>query len=228
MDKTKPMEGLKGKGKGKGKARLQPLHLLQLPAAPAYGRAQRSLIGGGACGMRRGRRGDGGGGGTRHALLELCQWKLGARVALGEQVEDGQQRLCRGGSWGRRKDGGGGGGGRARAGWRRYRRAGGGDAWARVRVHCSRPGRAGHAFGRVFGRAGRSAPFRVLGAPRGHQKARLLGGGWVVSWLFSPPSRIQLLKIPCDVRDSAGAASWLEWVGISLRGCGAMETWASR
>ena len=111
---------------------------------------------------------------------------------------------------------------------RRYRRAGGGDAWARVRVHCSRPGRAGHAFGRVFGRAGRGAPFRVLGAPRGHQKARLLGGGWVVSWLFFPPSRIQLLKIPCDVRDSAGAASWLEWVGISLRGCGAMETWASR
>ena len=111
---------------------------------------------------------------------------------------------------------------------RRYRRAGGGDAWARVRVHCSRPGRAGHAFGRVFGRAGRGAPFRVLGAPRGHHKERLLGGGWVVSWLFFPPSRIQLLKIPGDVRYSAGAASWLEWVGISLRGCGAMETWSSR
>jgi hypothetical protein len=97
-------------------SRLQPLHLLQLPAASAYGRAQCSLIGGGACGMRRGRRGDGGGGGTRHALLELCQWKLCARVALGEQVEDGQQRVCRGGSWGRCKGGGGGGGGRARAG----------------------------------------------------------------------------------------------------------------
>jgi hypothetical protein len=95
---TKAMEGFKAKGKGK--ARLQPLHLLQLAPAPAYGRAQRSLIGGGACGMRRGRRGDGGSGGTRHALLELCQWKLGARVALGEQVEDGQQRLCRGGELG--------------------------------------------------------------------------------------------------------------------------------
>ena len=51
--------------------------------------------------------------------------------------------------------------------------------------------RAGMLLDAALGHVWRCAPFlRRFGGSAGHLKTRLLGGGWGVSWLFFPPSRM--------------------------------------